>query len=325
MNQPAAKPIAVSVGEPAGIGPDIVIDLAQHTRQQAWFAIASPELLAARAEQLGLPLTLHLLDSPTTPITQSAQQLSVFPVPLPHTVEAGTLNMMNSAYVLESIRAATEFCLRGMCAGMVTAPVHKSIINEAGIHFTGHTEWLADYCGVEDVVMMLACDEYRVALATTHVPLEHVPALIDHARLKRKLTILTQGLQQHFQCAQPHIAVCGLNPHAGENGHLGTQEQTVIEPTLTQLRQQGFQLDGPLPADTLLAPQFATQYDAVLAMYHDQGLGPIKACYFDRAVNITLGLPFLRTSVDHGTALHLAGTGRASSTSLAAAIAYHDM
>ena len=319
----AAKPIAVSVGEPAGIGPDIVITLAQQHRDQGWFAVASPDLLKARAQQLGLPLTLHLIDGPSVPINQEAQQLSVFPVPLPQAVEAGTLNLSNSAYVLESIRAATEFCLRGMCSGMVTAPVHKGIINDAGIHFTGHTEWLADYCGVDDVVMMLACDQYRVALATTHIPLKEVPDLINAAHLRRKLAILQQGLQQHLHCSRPHIGVCGLNPHAGENGHLGTEEQTIITPTLATLRQQGFLLTGPLPADTLLAPQFATRYDAVLAMYHDQGLGPIKACYFDHAVNITLGLPFLRTSVDHGTALELAGTGQASSTSLAAAIAYH--
>lgn len=316
-----AKPIALSVGEPAGIGPDIVIELAQSTRQQPWFAIAAPNLLEARAQQLGLPLTLHVINNPTTPVTLKAQQLSIFPIPLAQTVIPGTVNVANSAYVLEGIRAATEFCLRGLCSGMVSAPVHKGIINDAGIHFTGHTEWLADYCGVDDVVMMLACGAYRIALATTHVPLQQVAGLIDTTRLKRKLMILQQGLQQHFHISQPHIGVCGLNPHAGENGYLGQEEQQIITPALITLRQQGLQLTGPLPADTLLVPQFATQYDAVLAMYHDQGLGPMKACYFDQAVNITLGLPFLRTSVDHGTALELAGTGKASSTSLAAAIA----
>jgi len=320
-----AKPIALSVGEPAGIGPDIVIELAQNVREQPWVAIASPNLLKTRAQQLGLPLTLHIIEDPTAPLTQAPQQLSVFPIPLTQTVETGILNMANSAYVLESLRAATQFCLRGVCGGMVTGPVHKGIINDAGIHFIGHTQWLANYCNVDDVVMMLACGNYRVALVTTHVPLQQVPGLIDAARLTRKLTILQKGLHQYFHLSHPHIAVCGLNPHAGENGHLGSEEHNIITPTLTTLRQQGFQLTGPLPADTLLAPQFATQYDAVLAMYHDQGLGPMKACYFDKAINITLGLPFLRTSVDHGTALSLAGTGKASCASMAAAIAIHNI
>ena len=314
------KPIAISVGEPAGIGPDCVVMLAQKKRNIPWFAIASPDVLSQRAAQLNLSLDIELISAPNQPIHTDARKLSVFPIHTASAVTPGNLNVMNSAYVLEGIRAAAEFCLRGMCSAMVTAPVHKGIIMDAGIQFTGHTEWLRDYCGTSDVLMVLAHDKYRVALVTTHVSLKQVAELITPERLTQKLTLLHQGLQQWFGIEKPYIGVCGLNPHAGEQGHLGLEEKEIIMPTLQQLQQDGWQLNGPFAADTLLTPHHATQYDAVLAMYHDQGLGPIKALYFDSAVNITLGLPFLRVSVDHGTALDLAGTGKASPNSLAAAI-----
>jgi 4-hydroxythreonine-4-phosphate dehydrogenase len=246
--------------------------------------------------------------------------LSVLHVDGLATTEAGRLNTANSAYVLETLRVATRGCLDGTFDGMVTAPVHKGVINDAGIEFSGHTEFLQAMCGVERVVMMLATDELRVALVTTHLPLSKVPAAITPERLTQVTRILNQDLKRFFGVPQPRILVAGLNPHAGEGGHLGREELDVIEPTLESLRKEGMNLTGPLPADTLFTPHWLDNADAALAMYHDQGLPVLKFQGFGRAVNITLGLPIVRTSVDHGTALDLAGTGRADMGSLRQAV-----
>jgi 4-hydroxythreonine-4-phosphate dehydrogenase len=246
--------------------------------------------------------------------------LQLVDIPLAQPVTAGRLNVANAPYVMESLQRATDGCLYGTFAGLVTAPVQKSVINQAGIAFSGHTEFLAERCGIGKVVMMLAGKGLRVALVTTHLPLRDVASAITVEEVSTTLKILHAELRQKFGIADPRILVCGLNPHAGENGYLGREELDIIEPVLHELRQQGMQLEGPLAADSLFTPAHLQTADAVLAMYHDQGLAPFKALSFGEAVNITLGLPFVRTSVDHGTALSLAGTGKAGAASLHAAI-----
>jgi len=264
-------------------------------------------------------MTLHDWQPGQVPV-RGAGELSVFEVAGCASTEPGVLNPASSGYVLETLRLAAEGCLSGDFDGMVTAPVHKGVINEAGIAFSGHTEFLQELCGVERVVMMLATEDLRVALVTTHLPLKDVSAAITPQRLTQVTRILNADLKTFFGIEQPRILVTGLNPHAGEGGHLGREEIETIEPTLAQLRAEGIQLTGPLPADTLFTPHWLDNADAVLAMYHDQGLPVLKFQGFGRAVNITLGLPIVRTSVDHGTALDLAGTGTADSGSLHTAI-----
>ena len=281
--------------------------------------IASRELLQARASALGLEVQLHDWQPGMVPDTR-AGYLSVRHVDGCQSTLAGQLDAANSQYVLDTLTVAARGCLNGSFDGMVTAPVHKGVINEAGIAFSGHTEFLQELCGVERVVMMLATEELRVALVTTHLPLKNVSAAITPQRLAQVTRILNADLQTFFGIEQPRILVAGLNPHAGEGGHLGREEIEVIEPTLEQLRAEGIQLTGPLPADTLFTPHWLDNADAVLAMYHDQGLPVLKFQGFGRAVNITLGLPIVRTSVDHGTALDLAGTGKADAGSLHTAI-----
>jgi 4-hydroxythreonine-4-phosphate dehydrogenase len=313
--------VALTPGEPAGIGPDLVIALAQSPHAAELVAVADPLLLADRARQLGLPLTLlpWRPEQPARPHVPGT--LPVLAVPTAVPVAAGQLDARNADYVLETLRQATDACLRGDFAAVVTAPVQKSVINEAGHPFTGHTEFLQERCGVARVVMMLACPGLRVALATTHLPLRAVPDAITPALLTEVITILHDDLVQKFGIAAPRILVTGLNPHAGEGGHLGREEIEVITPTLERLRRErGYDLQGPLPADTLFTPKYLGQADAVLAMFHDQGLPVLKHMGFGHAVNITLGLPIVRTSVDHGTALDLAGTGRADAGSLRAAL-----
>jgi 4-hydroxythreonine-4-phosphate dehydrogenase len=312
--------IALTPGEPAGIGPDLVIALAQQAHAQELVAVADPQLLAERARRLGLPLTLlpFMADQPAQP--QAAGSLRVLVVPLRAPVTPGQLDVRNGPYVLDTLRLATEGCLRGDFAALVTAPVQKSVINDAGIPFTGHTEFLQEQCGVARVVMMLACPGLRVALATTHLPLRAVADAITPALLTEVIDILHADLRRKFGIARPRILVTGLNPHAGEGGHLGREEIEVIEPTLEILRGIGYNLLGPLPADTLFTPKYLEHADAVLAMYHDQGLPVLKHMSFGHGVNITLGLPIIRTSVDHGTALDLAGTGKADAGSLHAAL-----
>lgn len=313
-------PLALTPGEPAGIGPDLTVMLAQQAHARPLVAFADPDLLAARAAELGLPLRIRDTggDLPHTPAQDG--ELYVSPVGLRAPVTAGVLDPANAAYVLETLEAATRACQSGRCGALVTAPVHKGVINDAGIAFTGHTEYLAGLTRGEPV-MMLACPGLRVALATTHLPLRAVADAITRPFLEKVLRILHQDLVARFDIAAPRILVCGLNPHAGEGGHLGREEMDVITPVLDALRGQGMNLRGPLPADTLFTPRHLAEADAVLAMYHDQGLPVLKHAGFGEAVNITLGLPIVRTSVDHGTALELAGTGLAESGSLQAAIA----
>ncbi|GAB3484731.1 4-hydroxythreonine-4-phosphate dehydrogenase PdxA [Azotobacter salinestris] len=317
----SVRRFALTPGEPAGIGPDLCLLLARQTQPQVLVAIASRTLLAERAALLGLDIDLVPVAPgawPTAPAT--AGSLYVWDTPLRAALRAGRLDPANAAYVLETLNRAGQGCLAGDFAGMITAPVHKGVINEAGIAFSGHTEFLAELTGTEQVVMMLATAGLRVALATTHLPLRAVADAITAERLERVTRILHADLVGKFGIARPRILVCGLNPHAGEGGHLGREEIEVIEPTLERLRGEGLDLVGPLPADTLFTPRYLADCDAVLAMYHDQGLPVLKYKGFGAAVNVTLGLPIVRTSVDHGTALDLAGSGRVDTGSLQVAL-----
>jgi 4-hydroxythreonine-4-phosphate dehydrogenase len=307
--------IALTLGEPAGIGVDLCIQLAQQDLPCQLVAIGSPVLLTERAAQLGYPLHLHEFNADLPATAQPAGHLTVLPVALAESVQCGQLNVANSPYVLETLTLATQGCMTGVFAAMVTAPVHKGIINDAGFAFSGHTEYIADITGGHPV-MMLATEGLRVALVTTHLPLSEVSKAITAPVLEKVVRVLEYDLRTRFHIAKPHILVCGLNPHAGENGHLGREELDVINPVLDDLRQQGFNLQGALPADSLFTAKYLDTADAVLAMYHDQGLPVLKYKGFGRAVNITLGLPIIRTSVDHGTALDLAGTGKADLGSL---------
>jgi 4-hydroxythreonine-4-phosphate dehydrogenase len=312
---------ALTPGEPAGIGPDLCLLLARTAQPQALVAIASHTLLAERAQQLGLKIQLLAVGPGNWPQQPApAGSLYVWDTPLGAPVQAGQLNQGNAAYVLQTLTRAGQGCLDGHFAGMITAPVHKGVINEAGIAFSGHTEFLAELTRTEQVVMMLATHGLRVALVTTHLPLRQVADAITAERLQRVTRILHADLQNKFGIKQPRILVCGLNPHAGEGGHLGREEIEIIEPTLAQLRGEGMDLIGPLPADTLFTPKHLEHCDAVLAMYHDQGLPVLKYKGFGAAVNVTLGLPIIRTSVDHGTALDLAGSARIDSGSLQVAL-----
>jgi len=308
--------IALSTGEPAGIGPDLALQLAQRTQQHEIVAIADPDLLQERAQMLGLPISLRHYDTSAAARGSEPGELSVLPLELAATCEPGRPDPANAGYVLQMLDRAVDGCQAGEFQAMVTAPVQKSVINDSGVAFSGHTEYLARRTGTDRVVMMLACEQMRVALATTHLPLAEVPAAINANDLVATLTILRESLQHRFAIADPTVAVLGLNPHAGESGHLGREEIEVISPTLEHLREQGFKLLGPLPADTAFAPKVLDQCDAVLAMYHDQGLPVLKYAGFGSAVNITLGLPLIRSSVDHGTALDLAGRGGADPGSL---------
>ncbi|HGN1704210.1 TPA: 4-hydroxythreonine-4-phosphate dehydrogenase PdxA [Providencia rettgeri] len=314
------KPIVITPGEPAGVGPDLLIQLAQQQWPVELVACADPSLLLQRANALNLPLTLTEYSSNNSPKVQTAGSLSILPVQLTAQTDAGVLNVDNGQYVVETLAKACDGCLNGEFSALVTGPVHKGIINDAGIPFSGHTEFFAQRSHCERVVMMLATEELRVALATTHLPLKDVSAAITQQSLREVITILHHDLQTKFGIENPAIYVCGLNPHAGEGGHMGTEEIDTIEPALNSLRTEGIQLIGPLPADTLFQAKYLDHADAVLAMYHDQGLPVLKYQGFGRAVNITLGLPFIRTSVDHGTALELAGTGHADAGSFITAL-----
>jgi len=281
--------------------------------------VADRELLAERARQLGWPIRLRDYE-PRAQRPHEPDTLTVLHQPLQTTSKPGQLDKRNARYVLGMLDRAIDGALSKEFAAIVTAPVHKSVINDAGVVFTGHTEYLAQRTGAALPVMLLAAPGMRVALATTHLPLKEVSAAISIDSLLAITAVLDADLRKWWGIAAPRIAVCGLNPHAGEGGYLGDEEIRVIAPAIEQMRRRGIQATGPLPADTAFVPQVLASCDAVLAMYHDQGLPVIKHAGFDRAVNITLGLPILRTSVDHGTALDLAGTGRADASSLAAAI-----
>jgi len=312
--------IALTPGEPAGIGPELCVTLAQQPQAVELVAIADPVLLQDRAALLGLPLTLRTLALDRPPRPTAAGELCILPVAQRTASRCGQLDSRNAAYVLETLDLAIRGCTGNTFAALVTGPVHKGIINEAGFAFTGHTEYLAQATQTAHVVMLLAAGELRVALVTTHIPLAQVSSWITPQRLERVIRILHNDLQLRFGIAQPRIRVCGLNPHAGEGGHLGREETEIIIPALQALRAGGILLEGPLPADTVFTPESIRQSDAILAMYHDQGLPVLKHAGFGRAVNITLGLPVVRTSVDHGTALDLAGSGRADCGSLRVAL-----
>ena len=312
--------LALTPGEPAGIGPDLVVRLAQEPQTAQLVAVADPALLAARALALGLPLRYEVF-APERPVVPNPPGcLLVSPIPLRVEVWPGRLDVRNSAYVMDTLEAACDGCLSGAFDALVTGPVHKGILNEAGLPFSGHTELLAERCGAEPV-MLLAAPGLRVALATTHLPLNRVSAAITAPHLTRVIEILHDDLIRRFGLPCPRILVCGLNPHAGEGGHLGREEIEVIAPVLARLRRRGWDLIGPVPADTAFVPERLKGVDAVLAMYHDQGLPVLKHLGFGQAANITLGLPIIRTSVDHGTALDLAGTDRADLGSLRTAVA----
>ena len=317
MNARPVKPIAVTAGEPAGLGPDLCIRLAAERLPASVVIVADRELLRSRAAQLGVHV--DIVDFEANSRQHADGALACRHVPLDAPVEAGRLDPANSGYVLRTLEVATDGCMHGTFAAMATAPVHKGVINDAGIPFTGHTEFLAERTRTPHVVMMLVGGGMRVALATTHLALRDVPAAITRESLVETLEILRRDLIDRFGIAKPRILVAGLNPHAGESGHLGREEIEVIAPALAALRARGHDVIGPLPADTLFNPERLREADAVLAMYHDQGLPVLKHASFGGGVNVTLGLPIVRTSVDHGTALDLAGTGRGEVGSLVAA------
>ena len=311
-------PLYVTSGEPAGIGPDICLSLADRIDERPIVVLADIHMLKQRAEILNQQI--ELIEYQGQSDTSAQGQLYVEHVALSTEVVLGKLNAQNSAYVLEQLRRSADYAMQGKSVGVATAPVQKSIINDAGIHFSGHTEYYQEFAGVERVVMMLATKTLRVALATTHLALRDVPDAITAERLHQVIDILIYDLKTKFKIDQPHILVCGLNPHAGEDGYLGREEIEVINPVLETYRAQGIDMSLSLPADTLFTPENLKDADAVLAMYHDQGLPVLKSQGFGEAINITLGLPFIRTSVDHGTALSLAGTGLAKSSSLHVAV-----
>lgn len=311
-------PLYVTSGEPAGIGPDICLSLAQRIDARPIVVLADITMLTKRAKQL--QLEVELIEYKGQSVTAAQGQLYVEHVPVAQEVVLGELNPYNSAYVLEQLRRSADYAMTGKSVGVATAPVQKSVINDAGIAFSGHTEYYQEFAGVPRVVMMLATKTLRVALATTHLSLRAVPDAITAERLHQVIDILIHDLKSKFKIEQPNILVCGLNPHAGEDGYLGMEEIEVINPVLETYRKQGINMSLSLPADTLFTPENLKDADAVLAMYHDQGLPVLKSQGFGEAINITLGLPFIRTSVDHGTALSLAGTGLAKSSSLHVAV-----
>ncbi len=312
--------IAITTGEPAGIGPDILIQMVQEQIAARIVVFADPTMLQQRAAKLNLPLKLNIINSLEVIQSHQPTELNIVPINTNKPVICGQLDVTNSTYVLETLRQACQACLDGYCDSLVTAPIHKGIINEAGIHFTGHTEFLANQCDSIDVVMMLARPGLRVALVTTHLPLSQISNAITAQKLETIIKILHSELQTKFNLPAPRILVCGLNPHAGEDGHLGTEEITTIIPTLDKLQAEGLHLQGPIPADSAFIPELLSNSDVVLAMYHDQGLPMVKQYGFAEVANITLGLPFLRISVGHGTALSLAGTGKADYKSLQYAV-----
>ena len=311
-------PLYVTSGEPAGIGPDICLSLAGRVDERPVVVLADMQMLRQRAKQLGNPVELVAYQGQEQ--SSLSGQLFVEHIPLVEPVELGQLNPANAAYVIEQLRRSAEYAMSGRSVGVATAPVQKSVINDAGITFSGHTEYYQEFAGVDRVVMMLATKTLRVALVTTHLPLRDVPDAITKERLHQVIDILIHDLKTKFKIATPRILVCGLNPHAGEDGYLGREEIEIINPVLEIYRAQGIDMTLSLPADTLFTPENLKDADAVLAMYHDQGLPVLKSQGFGEAVNITLGLPFIRTSVDHGTALSLAGTGQAKSSSLHVAV-----
>lgn len=312
--------IVLTSGEPAGIGPDGCVVLAQDNWQADLVVAADVNVLRDAASALGLPLAVEAYDASLPTKAHRAGVLRVLHVPTAQPVIAGKLDPRNAAYVIAMLERACDGCMNGEFAAMVTAPVQKSTLMDGGFAFTGHTEFLAARSRAAMPVMLLAAGDLRVALVTTHLPLSEVPQAITRERLERTLRIVHTDLERHFSLSAPRIAVLGLNPHAGESGHLGREEIEVIEPVIRSLRAEGFDLQGPIPADTAFTPEALGKADVLVAMYHDQGLPVVKHLGFGNAVNVTLGLPIVRTSVDHGTALGLARTGKADVGSLRAAL-----
>lgn len=314
------KRIAITPGEPAGIGPELMLALAAQDWPVELVVIADPELILSRAKALGKSLTLQPYRPEQAPQPQRAGTLTIIPVKLARPTTPGVLNEANGLYVLETLKRASDGNMSGEFAAVVTGPVHKGIINKAGVSFSGHTEFFAQQANVPDVVMLLAAPGLRVAQVTTHIPLAYVAKAITEDRLSKIIRILHAELKSKFALPNPRIYVCGLNPHAGEDGHLGREELDIIIPTLDILRAEGMDLVGPLSSDTVFQQKYMQDADAFLAMYHDQGLPVLKYIGFGQAVNITLGLPFIRTSVDHGTALELAGTDQIDAGSMLCAL-----
>jgi 4-hydroxythreonine-4-phosphate dehydrogenase len=321
LNFPLAnRPLVVTAGEPAGIGPDLCLELARQSRSDGLVIVADPDMLRARAAKLGWSITLREFDaSSKRAVRANPGELVVMSQALPNRDVCGTPDPVNSRSLLEGVRRAVEGCRSGVFAALVTAPLQKSAINDAHIPFTGHTEYLAELTAARTPVMLLVAADLRVALASTHMPLKDVSAYLTRQRLTDVIEVLHHDLATRFRLAKPSILVCGLNPHAGEGGHLGSEERDVISPVVSAMRERGLDIRGPVPADTAFTPA-AGKSDVVLAMYHDQGLPVLKYAGFGTAVNVTLGLPIVRTSVDHGTALDIAGTGRADPGSILAAV-----
>ncbi len=312
--------IAISTGEPSGIGPDICLKAAMQSHKARILFVADPNIIKSRAELLHVKVEIRELDVDQDIPEHRPGIMQILPIKAPHHVIAGELNPANGEYVIQLIDMAVDLCKNGFCDAMVTASVQKSVINESGIAFTGHTEWIAERTGCDYPVMMLANQKLRICLATTHMPLCEVSESISRENLRRTIQIIHTEMQQLFALKIPRIAVCGLNPHAGESGHLGDEEIETLKPAIDSMQKEGISVIGPIPADTAFTPQNLDECDVVLAMYHDQGLPVIKHSGFGEVVNITLGLPIIRTSVDHGTALDLAGTGKAEHSSLRAAL-----
>ncbi|MDP7591361.1 MAG: 4-hydroxythreonine-4-phosphate dehydrogenase PdxA [Litorilituus sp.] len=310
------KRIAITPGEPAGIGPDLIIAIAQQAWSVQIVVVASKLLINERAQQLNLPVTLLDYDANAEAIPQQAGTITILDTPLAEPCVPGQLNTNNGAYVVDTLKIASDKNMSGEFDAIVTGPVNKGLINKAGVPFSGHTEYFAHQANCSDVVMMLATEGLRVALVTTHIPLAYVSKAITYERLQKVTRILHTDLQNKFGLDSPKIFACGINPHAGEDGHLGREEIDIMIPAFNELRNEGIDIIGPLPADTIFQEKYLTQADAILSMYHDQGLPVLKYKGFGSSVNITLGLPFIRTSVDHGTALELAGTGQADSGSM---------
>lgn len=312
--------ILITPGEPAGIGPDITLQIAQQAWPVEFVVVANEELLLSRAKQLNLPLKLSPFDPQSTPTPHQPGHLKIIPVPLKNPVHAGQLDVQNAEYVIRSLEIASDYCQQHIAQALVTGPVHKGIINDAGIPFSGHTEFFAHRCHAAETIMLFVTPQTKVALATTHLALADVPRALTQQKIISILRLLDLELINKFGLTNPTILVCGLNPHAGEQGHLGREEIDIITPALEKLRAENKRIIGPLPADTLFTEYRLREGDAVLAMYHDQALPVVKYMSFGHAVNVTLGLPFVRTSVDHGVALDAAGTAKANAESMVHAV-----
>ncbi len=315
-----ANRIAISLGDPAGIGPDVAIKSCLENSKDCRVYFTDPSLIAQRSTELGIPIRISEVNGfeEATPLRSSDMQ--IYPIINPNLVSTGISDPDNTEHILECLNSALWHTTTGIADALVTGPINKAVINKGGVNFTGHTEYLAEALGVKTPVMMLASGKLRVVLATTHLPIDKVTSSITEEKIFEIVNIVNKSLIDQFKIPNPKICICGLNPHAGEDGHLGTTDKSVIYPTVQDLIKSGINITGPIPADTVFSTSEREKYDVIIAMYHDQGLAPLKAVSFGNSVNITLGLPIIRTSVDHGTAYNLAGTGDASHASFLEAI-----